>query len=27
LSEAILVMARWAADWHPPATLTARDRP
>jgi DNA-binding HxlR family transcriptional regulator len=23
LSEAILVMARWAADWHPPATLTA----
>ena len=27
LSEAILVMARWAADWHPAATLTARDRP
>lgn len=27
LSEAILVMARWAADWHPPATLTARDQP
>ena len=27
LSEAILVMARWAADWHPPATLAARDRP